>query len=193
MAFTIKKDSTSFRYLSRWKSNYKDFAHDGKFNFEDTYGWEYSRDIAGDFCSYYRTVGLLALLHFAILSVIPGVIFQMCIGFGLFDFDKPSFGHILAVLYAALSTMVVAVLGLFCVVYFIREVAIPFIVENWPKRKTPTRKKFSVPGLFATWYDQHKHKYCATVEYEVAAPEVEQDSEDATESDYNLISDHYNK
>jgi hypothetical protein len=178
MTFIIKKTSSSFKYLSRWKNNYKAFAKDGKFVWYyndsiDASDW-YSRNIARDFCSYYHDVLKLMFFHFCISLLVPSLLILVLMLFGgIYVPPNVTLTSLLYIIASLPATMGV----LFCVAF----VVVAFIENVWPKIKNWVRKLLperkprpdasnntpKQPSVLAMWYDGFKGNFCSTIEFEV--------------------------
>jgi hypothetical protein len=182
--FTIDNSSTSFKYLSRWRSDYSWIKIHGA----DDDNWYYSQlDIARDFCSYYRHVAILMLIQFFLLLGIPAALYFILSRFGLTSLPIDKLGEhnikfsillFLKLMFCGYGLLTLMLVAAFSVVYFIKELIPKFIRYTISKfsekvKNVDKPKKVKVdkgPGFVATWYDGVKHNYCPTLTYDIKPP-----------------------
>lgn len=160
----------SFKYLSRWNTEYEQFALDGEF----VSRWGFNRRIAKDFCSYYRHVLTLMVAQFIILLPIPSsvVCFLLFTGRIYIHVHTTTIGDVLWCLATTPFFSAMVLLSLYGCLYFVTDVW-PIICNYIRTVLSERRKKYKgtkpekLSSMLAVWYDGFKGNFCHTISYEV--------------------------
>ena len=173
MSFLIKKNSQSFKYLSRWNINYKLFKNDDpEYNKENSY----YRYVAHDFCSYYRDVLKLTVKHFFILLMIPSFLKAVLVTIPitpLIEFNITNALWLAIVIPGTTCAAALIIFSIMCIGQFLIKHLCNVCYKLFDKFGQIIPISRNEKSLFSTWLESKKNNYCPMIEYET---QIKQDS-----------------